>query len=613
MVASCEQFANDATSILAVAVSITDLTITVVSAATFPPITPFRIMIDDEIMMVTGIALNVFTVTRGEEETAITTHTIGSEVSQAFTNESFFAWSECRFGTGSRASLPSPELDGRLYLTQDPGWYIFRENGVAWRAWGPIFQLYENLDFENDAWNWINVDDTVNPIAGLTDWFGDLNFSVAPNVGAGENIKLFTQIVNRSISYSIDGTPYDICSGPDGNLWLTDTTGHIWKITTAGVTTSYGIAGLPYGICSGPDGNLWVTDLEGFVWKITTAGVMTSYALAGAIPYGICSGPDGNLWVTDTTGFVWKVTTGGVGTSYALAGSEPQDICTGSDGNLWVADLNETVWKVTTLGVPTSYALVGASPEGICSGSDTNLWVADLNGFVWKVTTGGVGTSYALAGATPYDIASGTDTNLWVTDLEGFLWKVTTGGVPTSYALTGTRPYGNTNGPDGNIWIADNNGLVWTAANAQAVIPYTVTTAFTPLLSPVNQTCCGITFRDSTTGEFIIYRIMYDNTSVTKRDLVISLDKYDDPNTFNSNYKTLSAGTLISPMVWFKMEDDGVDLNWYFSNDSFNFILFDTQSRTDFLASGPDEIGVAFGTNNTTGGAGMNLHSWLKV
>lgn len=618
MVANCEQFANDAFTTLAASVTTTDLTITVSSAATFPPTTPFRIMINDEVMMVTGIALNVFTVTRGLEETEITTHTIGDEVSQVLTNSSFFAWSECRFGTGDRASLPTPELDGRLYLTQTPGWYIFRENGSTWRSWGPTFQLHEGLNFESNSWNWINVNDTVNPIAGATNWFGDLNFSVDPNVGAGENIKLFTEAVNRSTYYPIgtEGTaPYDICSGPDGNLWITDPgSGYVWKVTTAGVATSYALPqGMPYGICSGPDGNLWVTDLNELVWKVTTAGVATSYALVGAIPYGIASGPDGNLWVTDTTGFVWKVTTAGVATSYALAASEPQDICSGPDGNLWVADLNELVWKVTTGGVPTSYALTGASGQGICSGSDGNLWVADLNGFVWKVTTGGVGTSYALTGSTPYDIASGTDTNLWVTDLDGFLWKVTTGGAPTQYTLAGTRPYGLTDGPDGNIWIADNNGFTWKAPNSQSVIPYTVTAAFTPLLSPVNQTCCGIVFRDSVTDEFIIYRIMYDDTSVTKRDLVISLDKYDDPNTFNSNYKTLSAGTLIAPMVWFKMEDDGVDLNWYFSNDGINFMLFDTRTRTDFLASGPDEIGIAFGTNNTTGVAGMNLHSWLKV
>lgn len=332
MTLNCEQFVNDASTTLAVAVIISDTTITVTSVIGFPATTPFRVMIDDEVMMVTNILGNVFTVTRGIEGAEITIHDISATVSQVFTDGAFYGFSECRFGTGSRASLPTPELNARLYLTQFPGWYIFREDGIAWRAWGPIFQLYEDFDIEDDNWTLINVNDNVNPDTGMTDLFGDFNFIVQPNVGVGENIRLITELVSAEIPI------------------------------------------------------------------------------------------------------------------------------------------------------------------------------------------------------TP---------------------------------------------------------------------PFIVVSAFTPLLAPVNQTCCGIIFRDSATEKFIIFRVMYDDTSVTKRDLVMSLDKYDDPNTFNSNYKTLSAGTLTSTMVWFRMEDDGVNLSWKFSNDGVNFALFDTQSRTNFLASGPDEIGFGIGTNNT--------------
>ncbi len=345
MVANCEQFANDATSILAGDISDIDTSLTVVSASLFPTTAPFRVMIDEEVMMVTSVLGNVFTVTRAIEETVAAPHSTGAEVSGVFTNSAFFAFSECRFGTGIRSSLPVPELDGRLFLTQNPGWYVYREDSLAWRAWGPIFQLYEGIDVEDESWNWTNVNDDVNPIAGVTDWFGDLNFYVGPNVGAGENMKLFTQ--------------------------------------------------------------------------------------------------------------------------------------------------------------PTA-EVIPSSP------------------------------------------------------------------------------------------------------------PYTVTVAFSASLAPVNQTSCGIVFRESSTDKFIIFRLMYDDTSITKRDIVMSLDKYTDPNTFNSNYKTLSAGTLIGPAVFFRMEDDSVNLKWYFSNDGFNFSLFDSHSRTNFLASGPDEIGIGFGTNNTTGAVGMNVHSWLK-
>ena len=209
-------------------------------------------------------------------------------------------------------------------------------------------------------------------------------------------------------SYALTGAaPEGICTGPDGNLWVADANGAVWKVTTAGVPTSYALTGAePLGICTGPDGNLWVADFNGAVWKVTTGGSGSKYALTGASPEGICTGPDGNLWVADYNAAVWKVTTGGSGSKYALTGAVPYAICTGPDGNLWVADGNAAVWKVTTAGVPTSYALTGAAPNGICTGPDGNLWVADYSAAVWKVTTAGVPTSYALTGAAAYSICT---------------------------------------------------------------------------------------------------------------------------------------------------------------------------------------------------------------
>jgi len=343
---SCEQYANDAVTILGAAVSLIDLTITVTSVANFPVTTPFRIMIDSEVMMVTGIAGLVWTVTRGLEESTIATHLINTDIFQTLTNLGLCAFSECRFATDTRANLPVPELDGRLFLTQTPGWYLFRENGIAWRSWGPIFQLVpDSIDFTDETWTPININDGVNPPYALGDEEGGLIFSVDPNVSLGENVRLLIQNV-------VDVVPI--------------------------------------------------------------------------------------------------------------------------------------------------------SP------------------------------------------------------------------------------------------------------------PYTVTMVFTPILSPINQTYCGMVFRDSVTGSFIFFKLMYDTTSITKRDVVISVDKYSSVIALVAPYVTLSAGTLISPMIWFRMEDDGVNLSWYFSNDGLNFMLVTSQSRTNYLGTGPDQIGIAIGGNNTTGGAAMNIHSWLK-
>ena len=144
--------------------------------------------------------------------------------------------------------------------------------------------------------------------------------------------------------------------------------------------------------------------------------------------------------------------------------------------------------------------------------------------------------------------------------------------------------------------------------------PYTVTTAFLPLLSHTDKTSCGIIMRENSSEKFIFFRLMYDTTSsISKNDLVISLDKYTDEDTLDSNYKTLSAATLLGSVIWFRMADDNADLIFSVSNDGKNFIEIDSQTRTDFLAGGPDEVGFAINTNNTSGSAAMTLLSWEKV
>jgi streptogramin lyase len=70
------------------------------------------------------------------------------------------------------------------------------------------------------------------------------------------------------------------------------------------VITEYGIdAGItdgsaPTQIVTGPDGNLWFTEtLNNAIGKITTAGAITEYP---AEANGLSAGPDGNLWFTGT-------------------------------------------------------------------------------------------------------------------------------------------------------------------------------------------------------------------------------------------------------------------------------------------------------------------------
>ena len=61
---AAEQFANNAQSTLTAAITAGATSLTVQSAAAFPSSPQFRILIDSEILLVTAVSGNTFTVTR---------------------------------------------------------------------------------------------------------------------------------------------------------------------------------------------------------------------------------------------------------------------------------------------------------------------------------------------------------------------------------------------------------------------------------------------------------------------------------------------------------------------------------------------------------------------
>jgi hypothetical protein len=151
------------------------------------------------------------------------------------------------------------------------------------------------------------------------------------------------------------------------------------------------------------------------------------------------------------------------------------------------------------------------------------------------------------------------------------------------------------------------------AAHTPITPPYTVTTAFYAGLDPENNTSCGMVFRESSTGKLIFFRLMYDDTAISKRDLVISLDKYTNQTTISGNYSVTSSSVLKSNLIWMQIQDDNTNLIFSVSNDGQNFEQIDSRSRTDFLLTGPDQIGIGVNSNTPTGAAYMTLISWEKT
>jgi len=324
---------------------------------------------------------------------------------------------------------------------------------------------------------------------------------------------------NTPVTYNPSGivSPYGICAGPDGNLWVTDNDGDsVYQLTPTGTSTPVVLTDEPgvYGICAGPDGNLWIPgNQQQGIWRVTPAGIATFFALTGAVGLWACAGPDGNIWMADGYDGVWQVTTAGVGTQFVMPTSDPAvvnipvalgPICAGPDGNIWATDFsgnfpgpgkvgnNPGVWRITPAGDGTFIDLGTPYPNYICTGPDGNIWVADggLPGVQRVDPTTGASTPFTLEGSNPNAVVSGSGGDIWVTDNTGALWKVPVNGAGIVKFTLGVTPGALCAGPDGGLWIVDSS----------ASPPAVYNEPFTALTGQLQLTAGPLTTRVLTTS-----------------------------------------------------------------------------------------------------------------
>jgi hypothetical protein len=118
-----EQFSNSASTTLNGAILFSDLSLVVASAASFPASGNFRISIENEILLVTGVAGTTFTVLRGQEGTTPQGHNHGVTVTHILTAGALNQLkADLRVfnGTGDPEGAVTADV-GTLYIRLDGG------------------------------------------------------------------------------------------------------------------------------------------------------------------------------------------------------------------------------------------------------------------------------------------------------------------------------------------------------------------------------------------------------------------------------------------------------------------------------------------------------------
>ncbi|MGD0196363.1 MAG: hypothetical protein ABSC56_00455 [Solirubrobacteraceae bacterium] len=243
-------------------------------------------------------------------------------------------------------------------------------------------------------------------------------------------------VVNSCTAQSAD--PQDIVDGSNGELWFTEPgnkyVGEFPPNCSAITTYPLPSASTSFsGIVSGPDGNLWVgqTTPSAIVNRLTTGGAFSSFGLPSgseANPAVIGDGPDGQLWMAGGGDLTSVTTTGAFNTFGGLlpGADDFASIVAGPSGSdqLWLTDAtSSTIYRVT-LGTPTIGAsLLPAASVGLDSAAVSgtlSVPSGDLSQGVTYQFDYGTTTAYGSSTSASSTTASAAGTQVSAT-LSGLL------------------------------------------------------------------------------------------------------------------------------------------------------------------------------------------------
>lgn len=195
-----EKLANNAGSTLSGSITNSAGTLVVASAAGFPSTPQFRILIESEILLVTGVSGTTFTVARGQDGTSPASHASGKNVDHILTRDALKIFRSDMIPAGDYADRPTPEIDGRLYFIDD-GRHVNRDyQGGAWQAYGPVNRMYpiSSALYSQFAWpNSLNV--------GTSSWSaGCMMIKKTTSYNGYDNCEFLVALSEFGVTYTDD-------------------------------------------------------------------------------------------------------------------------------------------------------------------------------------------------------------------------------------------------------------------------------------------------------------------------------------------------------------------------------------------------------------------------
>jgi streptogramin lyase len=260
-----------------------------------------------------------------------------------------------------------------------------------------------------------------------------------------------------------------IITGPDGNLWFTESSTGIGRITPQGAVREFPDIRGGGGITPGSEGDVWFV-----LGRITSEGVVNKvHFLHVENLEAIALGPDGNVWISHYSGGQERDSITGITPEEERVnccalpethtnGAVPL-LAGGTNNDLWFSWDHTGMVRATLAGVERQYP-VGSGVQGITVGPGDDLWFTDPGANeIGRITPEGLITRFSEGiKGNPSAIAAGQEGDIWFTEPgTNQIGRITPEGVVTQFSEgISSAPVGITAGREGAIWFTEESGQI---------------------------------------------------------------------------------------------------------------------------------------------------------